>query len=91
MEMPFGKYRGYELESLPFDYLTWLWENIQLREPLRTAISGALGLCEVVSGDLNRETVKRVYRNLALKYHPDHGGNNAAMIAITEFYERLME
>jgi putative quorum-sensing-regulated virulence factor len=34
--MPFGKYRGWSMETLPFDYLRWLVALPDLREPLRS-------------------------------------------------------
>jgi uncharacterized protein (DUF3820 family) len=33
--------------------------------------------------------IKSIFRELALKFHPDTGGNTAAMAALNEFYERL--
>lgn len=36
--MPFGKFRGFPVEELPDNYLVWVRDNVELREPLRTAI-----------------------------------------------------
>lgn len=33
--------------------------------------------------------IKAIFRELAMKFHPDTGGDTAAMAAINEFYERL--
>ena len=41
--------------------------------------------------DLQRDTVKQVYRELAGIYHPDRGGNIEAMKAVNEFKERLLK
>lgn len=90
-KMPFGKYRGCPVEDLPEGYLNWLIENVDLREPLRTAVYDAL------ERQWNTEpatmpaanNVKTVYRKLARKYHPDTGGSTQAMQAINEFYEEL--
>lgn len=38
MNMPFGRYRGWEFEELPDSYLEWLMFEIVLREPLRSAV-----------------------------------------------------
>ena len=38
MLMPSGKHRGRELEELPDTYLLWLAENVELREPLLSAV-----------------------------------------------------
>jgi hypothetical protein len=46
MKMPFGKFRHWPLPNVPTDYLLWLEENIQLREPLRTAVRRELELRE---------------------------------------------
>jgi hypothetical protein len=42
--MPFGKYRDYELDEIPEDYLEWLLENADLRPRLLYAIEGSLRL-----------------------------------------------
>ena len=39
MRMPFGKYKGHNLDALPDAYLLWVSANIPLREPLGSAIS----------------------------------------------------
>jgi hypothetical protein len=38
MKMPFGRWRGFELEDLPPEYLNWLLRR-DLREPLRSEVS----------------------------------------------------
>ena len=38
MQMPFGKYAGYDLEEVPKDYLLWLSNNIDLYGDLREAV-----------------------------------------------------
>ena len=37
--MPFGKYKGHDLSSLPLDYLRWLSSLADLRQPLKRLIS----------------------------------------------------
>ncbi|NOT56788.1 MAG: exonuclease, partial [Deltaproteobacteria bacterium] len=37
MLMPFGKYKGQDLDALPDEYLLWVIANIPLREPLWSA------------------------------------------------------
>lgn len=29
MQMPFGKYKGEELENIPVDYIEWVLENVE--------------------------------------------------------------
>lgn len=92
MIMPFGKYRGQELEALPESYVMWLWDNIELREPLRSGIWGRIDSMifeHQASKTLPAVDIKAIYRELSMKWHPDHGGNTAAQQAINEFYERL--
>jgi len=93
MLMPFGKYRGREVADLPKLYLDWLYRNVALREPLQSevtlALFGASYFSEMPMVDLGK--VKRIYRELALKWHPDRGGSVQAMQAVNEFYERLHE
>lgn len=44
MLMPFGKYRGEELEDIPEDYLRWLLHNVKLRDPrLRAEVEELVG------------------------------------------------
>ncbi len=38
MLIPFGKYKGQELNVVPDAYLLWLTANIPLREPLLSAV-----------------------------------------------------
>jgi len=38
MLIPFGKYKGQDLTTVPDDYLLWLTANIPLREPLLRAV-----------------------------------------------------
>jgi uncharacterized protein (DUF3820 family) len=85
--MPFGKYRGQDIQDVPGDYLVWLWENVELREPLRSEVYLCLfeGLDAVVPSD----KLKTTYRELAKKWHPDMGGTTEAMQAVNEFYERM--
>lgn len=38
MKMPFGKYKGTELEKLPTDYLIWL-RGLKLIDPLKSSLT----------------------------------------------------
>lgn len=58
--------------------------------PTATASSPAPSLVAIPEvAQAIRSALKEVRRELAQKYHPDHGGSNEAMIAVNEFYERL--
>jgi hypothetical protein len=43
MRMPFGKYKSIEVSALPDDYIAWLLDLDDLREPLRTVVFGEAG------------------------------------------------
>jgi len=103
MIMRFGKYKGFPVEYLPTDYLFWLWREVDLREPLLSAVQ-----CEIqdradrinqdeefssctAESEMDLGRIKQIYRKLAIKYHPDKGGTTEAMQAINEFYEELKQ
>jgi uncharacterized protein (DUF3820 family) len=44
MRMPFGKYKGHDLDALPDAYLLWVLANIPLRDPLGSAITEEMAL-----------------------------------------------
>ena len=44
MLMPFGKYKGQDLDALPDEYLLWVIANIPLRDPLWSAITDEMTL-----------------------------------------------
>lgn len=44
MLMPFGKYKGQDLDALPDEYLLWVIANVPLREPLWSAITDEMAL-----------------------------------------------
>lgn len=92
MNMPFGKFKGVPVDELPQDYLSWLWTEVDLRDPLRSAVKGVLfpecGPVEACMPD--KDLVRCVYRRLASKWHPDHGGDHKAMAALNDFYTELI-
>jgi hypothetical protein len=93
--MPFGRYRGRRICHLPDDYLTWLIENIDLRQPLLGHIERELKHreeAEVHAHDRRRRTtcdpeaaeelIGAGLHVLARRYHPDAGGDHQRMVAI---------
>lgn len=44
-----------------------------------------------ISCDANKETIKKAYHKLALKHHPDKGGNAELFREVSEAYKLLME
>ena len=92
--MPFGKFKGSALAELPDNYLSWLWFEVGLREPLRSGVRQELegrGLLDTKpsAGSLDLGAVQRIYRELSFEFHPDRGGNTEAMKALNLFYERV--
>lgn len=88
MLMPFGKYKGYSISSLPLDYIDYLLENYELRIGLKYELTNELNRREKLL-DLSESRIKKVYRQMSLKYHPDAGGSDQAMQAINDFYQTL--
>jgi len=99
MRMPFGRHKGEPLDTLPGDYFDWLL-TIDLKEPLKSAIEleQQRRLVEV-SAEVTplaikttaRQIISSGYRQLALKYHPDHGGAHAVMVLVNRAKEFLEE
>lgn len=90
MRMPFGKFKGYEVEEIDLQYLLWRQEHIPLRGPLRIAVSEKIEVrCGLEIAVPDQDRVKRIYRELSFKWHPDRGGNVQAQQAINEFYQCL--
>ena len=91
MRMPFGRYKGWVVDDLPTDYLSWL-SDISLRDPsLRSAVMNELRT-RGRSGAHARRTnghapnpavvdqlVSASVRTLAKVHHPDCGGDTAMM------------
>jgi hypothetical protein len=105
--MPFGKHKGVELADLPNDYLAWLIDLDDLREPLRSAVNreyafrsggsaarGLDGLAICLASEqvpLARRVFDLGYRTLAQRLHPDHGGNPAQMRALNALAKNVRE
>jgi len=98
--MPFGKHKGRPLSDVPTDYLCWLLDECDLRPGFRRAVDAELrGRLYGGAGrgdpghappdDWLSEVLRRWYRELSLKYHPDRGGSHEAMVAVNDAHERL--
>src|SRR5437667_12506154 len=89
--MPFGRFRGHDLEDLPDPYVLWLLTLHDLREPLASAVNSEAarrGLRPgwsaergVVSAVYARalEIIETGFRVAARRHHPDVGGSDAEM------------
>ena len=91
MRITFGKYKGDLVEDLPSSYLVFLAELDNLKYNLMEAVLDELNERFGYENDvkINGKDVKKIYRELSLKNHPDKGGSHQAMVAINEFYEKL--
>ena len=98
MILNFGKYRGLRVSEVPLAYLAWLFETVNGRPDIREAVLVEIrrrvsvyeAVYELDTKPLSMERVKRVYRTLAMEYHPDrNGGNGEAMKGINAFYEAI--
>jgi hypothetical protein len=95
MLMPFGKFKGVEVDDLPEWYIEWLYHECDLREPLLSEVRRSLGHLPhnnyfhvtITSTDLVRD----IYRELSKEFHPDLGKwHYHAQAAINNFKDRLM-
>ena len=94
MRMPWGKYRGRELSQTPDSYLLWVLDHCDYISPtLKNAIEEQLNLknshVHPPAPPPWTSLLQGWYRQLALDFHPDRGGTNEEMRAITEAYSRL--
>jgi hypothetical protein len=82
------------VDNLPEDYVTWLFWNVDMREPLKSHVTRVFyriteGNNPAPMAEPDQGRVHSVYRRLAFKWHPDRGGTTEAMQAVNEFYEEL--
>ena len=100
MQMPFGKYKGRPLSSVPDDYLLWVLDNVESLSPtLRRAIEARLGVAPPPppppppTGHLVaiEKVIRSWHRQMALKYHPDRGGSHEQMLIVNEGAELLKQ
>jgi Putative quorum-sensing-regulated virulence factor len=101
--MPFGRHRGQPLDELPGDYLAWLLDLDDLREPLRSRIEDEADrrhgtrepqperpITGPIDGDCAAAIVEAGRRALAVKHHPDRGGDLRTMQAVNATADRLL-
>ncbi|MFZ5354351.1 MAG: J domain-containing protein [Bacillota bacterium] len=61
--------------------------HISISELYNTNMLEVFGL----SAGASIEDIKKRFRELAKKYHPDHGGDHEKMIELLEAYKKIME
>jgi hypothetical protein len=96
--MPWGKFKGKPLSAIDDAYLTWVLHEAEAAKPwLKQAVEAELsrrGCAEDPSPGAVvhvKEIVRRWFREMSLKYHPDRGGSENAMRALNHAHERLRE
>jgi len=64
----------------------------ELREAARVEIQRRVSGYELDTEPLSMERVKRIYRTLAMEFHPDrNGGNGDVMKGINLFYAEIKQ
>jgi hypothetical protein len=105
VKLPFGKHRGKQLADVPLGYLAWLHEEVQvkdraLRRAIRAAIADRIGATFDAytppphwspPPTLTADLIAAGFRQLALRHHPDHGGDHHRMIAATAARDWLLK
>ena len=90
---PFGKYKGCELDDLPTNYITYALEQFDMPDELtfdlKVILALRLGLTSAHNNP-NYSAIKKVWKIMALKYHPDKGGSNEQFQAINDFYQTII-
>lgn len=88
---PYGTYTGApgspDTWKASFEYAAYSREkafNI-----LKTVIETPFAILDIPEGTLDKEVIKSAYRKLALKYHPDKGGDRSMFEKITAAYTIL--
>lgn len=97
MTMPFGKHRGTRIDKLTTNYIFWLLDNIDLREPLKSALEAEherrlfTQENDTVNSSIVDELVSAGLRVLSKKYHPDVGGDHGAMVELNRCADWLKQ
>jgi hypothetical protein len=81
--MPFGKFKGWPLPTVPDDYLSWL-QTLDLREPLRSMVAEEVVRRSGAGPDprIVEDIIAAGQRSIARRVHPDIGGSHEAMLAV---------
>jgi uncharacterized protein (DUF3820 family) len=92
--MPFGKFKGYQLEHVPSSYLVFVAEQCENVEPgllyeVRQEVAKRYGQFQFTKPSLDRNYVVDWIRRASLEAHPDHGGSVGMMKLVNELRERL--
>jgi hypothetical protein len=101
--MPFGKHKGRPLCDIPTAYLAWVIRECESADWwLREAVEHELDRRIHDDGDASGgagpnalafvgSVISRWWRKVALRYHPDRGGDTKVMQALNEAHCMLKE
>lgn len=91
MILQFGKYKGRDVRDVPEDYLRWIIDHQQ--KTLNDYQAEIIRRQSLLDARLSwaERLVQAGYRSLALKYHPDRGGDNESMQQVIAAQEKLKE
>jgi hypothetical protein len=99
--LPFGKYRGWRLSQVPLGYLGWLLDECDLKAYLEDAVRAEVRRRVAdpyaapppphrpPAGPDWRAVIAEWFRPLAMRWHPDRGGDGRVMAALNDARERL--
>jgi uncharacterized protein (DUF3820 family) len=88
---PFGKYKGTPINEIPNTYLVYALQEFSLPEELEDELKLTLiSNLGIVINVYDLSVVKKTYRELSKIYHPDKGGSDKEMAAISHFYNSLI-
>lgn len=89
MTFEFGKYRGYDIQEVPLDYLEWLLKiNKEMIERCEAEIRRR-EMQEAADCSMLELIIKTGYRELSKRMHPDAGGTHGKMVDLNAAYEQL--
>lgn len=89
MKIMFGKYKGYEMKDVPEDYIEWMIANSEKTISTYQAELDRRRLVEEGSLSMVEKIAQAGYRELAKKFHPDHGGDPADFRSLQAAKEQL--
>lgn len=90
--MPFGKFKGVKIEQIETSYLCYASDNFDLPLDLVEIIKENIFMRFEISkkGTINEVDLKRAFKNVAVKVHPDKGGSHGEMIGATILKDYLL-
>lgn len=94
MQLSFGKFKGYELEDVPTNYLAFLLEQSFISKDIKQECLNQIYF-RYYEIDLSTITIKRssidhAYQNVLIKYNLQNGYNRKALAIIDEFRQQLI-